>query len=262
MEEKQLNIKSSTIEKGLELAQNFLGKIISSPAMKEVGMVVFDQVRSFRYKRQIDTLVKTEKYAKERGIKLKEIPIKILVPLLENASLEDNEEMQDKWVKMLTNMVDSECNLQNQIFPYILSQISITEFESLKNLRLQEREFSILYSEYLKQRENDKYSFEHKTRELRDEVIVVDQGGFHIPLEEYELSNLARLALIKQLPPRIYIPEVRTKGGDYDEVQEFLTVEAEYDQQDYGYRITELGQRFLDIVNLKQKRFKYIRIYT
>lgn len=57
---------------------------------------------------------------------------KLLTPLLEYASLEDNEKLQDKWATLLANMVDSDQNVENHVFPYLLSQVSIQEFELLE----------------------------------------------------------------------------------------------------------------------------------
>src|SRR5688500_4034060 len=100
MSDKDINIKSSTIEKGLELAKEFLGKLIS-PIIEEVGLLISDNIKFLRFKNQVKILLKAKDYVEKRNISIKEIPIKILVPLLEKASLEDNEPLQEKWAKML-----------------------------------------------------------------------------------------------------------------------------------------------------------------
>ncbi|WP_310992582.1 hypothetical protein [Aequorivita marina] len=48
MSDKEFNIKSSTVEKGLELAQDFLGKLIF-PAIEEVGLLVADNVKVWSF---------------------------------------------------------------------------------------------------------------------------------------------------------------------------------------------------------------------
>src|ERR1022692_980913 len=100
MTDKELNIKSSTIEKGLELAKDFLGKLIS-PTIEELGLLVADNIKFLRFKNQIRILLKAKDYVQRNNISVKEIPIKILVPLLEKASLEEDDKLQDKWAKML-----------------------------------------------------------------------------------------------------------------------------------------------------------------
>ena len=54
--------------------------------------------------------------------------------MLEGAALEDDEVLQDKWAILLSNLVDSEQNIQNHVFPYILGQISSNEFLVLEKV--------------------------------------------------------------------------------------------------------------------------------
>ncbi|MEL6772887.1 MAG: hypothetical protein AAFP18_17645 [Bacteroidota bacterium] len=42
--------------------------------------------------------------------------------------------LQDKWAILLSNLVDSDQNIQNHVFPYILGQISSNEFMVLENV--------------------------------------------------------------------------------------------------------------------------------
>jgi hypothetical protein len=50
---------------------------------------------------------------------------------MDAAALEDEPDMQSKWAALLSNMVDSEKNIQNHVFPYILGQLSLPEFALL-----------------------------------------------------------------------------------------------------------------------------------
>ena len=250
MSNNEINIKSTTIEKGLELAKDFLGKLIS-PTLEEIGLLLSDNIKFIRYKNQIKILLKAKEYVEKKNIKIKEIPIKILVPLLENASLEDDEDLQDKWAKMLTNMVNSEYNLQNQIFPYLLSQISIEEFEELKRLSLKEID-NLKNKEKLRNLiQTDQFSFKKDTKEAKKEVEKVEQDGFLIYIEGFESSNLERLGLIRQLPPKILIEEFRTGNSNHEQSEEWHQLDVKYDSEDFGYRITELGEKFLNICKLK-----------
>lgn len=254
-EQKELNIKSSTVEKGLELAKDFLGKLIS-PTIEEVGLLISDNVKFLRFKNQVRMLLKAKDYVEKHNISLKEIPIKNLVPLLEKASLEDDEELQDKWAKMLVNMVDSENNLQNQIFPYTLSQISIEEYNALKDLLQKEflhrevrKEFSALHAE-------DKFLMKPETKKIQEKINKVEQEGFMIMLEEFECANLIRLGLVRELPPKILIEEFKTGGAEYDSREEWHQIDAEYDYGNFGHRITELGERFIKICELEEQKIK------
>jgi hypothetical protein len=252
MADKEFNIKSSTIEKGLELAKEFVGKLIS-PTIEEVGLFISDNVKFLRFKNQVRILLKAKDYVEKNNISLKEIPIKILVPLLDKASLEDDEKLQDKWAKMLVNMVDSESNFQNQIFPYILSQLSIEEYEELKDILQKEKEHSDKKEKLAYLRQDDQFIMKPATKELNKEIEKTEQGGFWLKIEEFEIANLSRLGLLRQLPPKIYIKEFSTGGGEYENREEWHQIDAEYDPDNFGYRITELGEKFIAVCELKDK---------
>lgn len=249
MENKNINLKSSTIESAIELAKDFLGKLVS-PAFTEFGILIADNVKYLRFKNQVRILLKAKEYVENKNIELREIPVKILAPLLDNASLEENEEMQDKWAKMIVNLVDSKKNLQNQIFPYILSQISLQEYEALIELSKSESRIKQKIKDYKNIVSNLKSGYTVEAMQIRLEISKITQGGFKLILKDYELSNLSRLGLIKQLPPKIQIEEIAT--GDPSEGEIWSYYEAEYDHDNYGYRMTELGEKFIEICEFKE----------
>lgn len=251
MAKNEIDIKSSTIDKGVEFAKEFLSKLIM-PTVEETGLLIADNIKFFRFKNQVRILLKAKEYVETRKLNTSEIPIKILVPLLENASLEEDEELQDKWAKMLTNMVDSDLNLQNQIFPYLLSQISISEYDEIKKLLKKEDEYYLKNKKYWELKKDDQFSFNQMTKDIRKEIDKIEQNGFSVELEAFEESNLERLGLIRKLPPNVIIKEFRTGSVDHYEEQreQWHQLEAEYDSSGNGYRITELGIKFLNICEL------------
>jgi len=244
----ELNIKSSTIEKGLDLAKGFVNRLIG-PSIDEIGLLFADNLKLIRFKNQVRMLLKAREYVDMKGIKIKEVPIKLLVPLLEGASLEDDENLQDKWTNMLINMVDSEANFQNHIFPYILSQVSINEFEALKSLMTEEEADREEFNRYQVLLQDDPYCFNGDTKRLREETGRTKQSGHLMILEEFEISNIARLGLIRVLPPTIIIEEFKTEPNDeYGRPKEqWHQLNAEYETDDNGCKITELGRMFLDV---------------
>lgn len=259
MSENQLNIKSSTIEKGLELAKGFIDKLIG-PTIEEVGLLFADNIKYFRFKNQVKILLKAKKYVESKNIDTKEIPLKILVPLLEKASLEESEELQDKWAKMITNLADSESNLQNQIFPYILSQLSIEEFNGLKGLLEKEKGFwnksKILHE--LRAKEGNNFFPSENVRKLQDELDVIQQEGFIVSNDfTYELSNIERLGLMKKTLPNVIVEEFNTGSrlAEYGESEEWHQLETKYESLELNtYRITELGVSFIEICELKTNK--------
>jgi len=131
--EKKLNITSTAIEKGIDAATGFLGKLIM-PAVEESGLLIKDQVTRWRFNNQIKILNKTKAYCEKHNISVKQVSFKLLCPLLEYAGMEENEKLQEHWAILLGNLVDSQQNIENHVFPYILSQISVNEFEVTENV--------------------------------------------------------------------------------------------------------------------------------
>ncbi|WP_332023022.1 Abi-alpha family protein [Kaistella sp.] len=247
----EVNIKSTTIEKDIELIKDFAEKLIG-PTIEEVGLLMSDNIKYYRFKNQLNILTKAKKYVKDKNIDIKHIPIKILVPLLESASLEEDNELQDKWAFMVGNLADSNQNLQNQVFPYLLTQISLNEFQQLQNFSEKERVYIINRNKLNDISKEHGYYHNDKYKKLYEIVNKVEQEGFILKgLEEYEYSNLQRLGLLKQLPPRILIDELQIEHKGYED-SEFYSLEAEYDPDEYGYRITSLGIKFLLICEEKK----------
>ncbi len=130
--DKKIDVSSTAIEKGIDLAKGFIDKLVSPP-IEELGLLVKDQISYWRFNNQIRILNKAKSLCEKNNISVKAIQPKLLCPYLENASLEDDDELQDKWAILLMNMVDSQQNIQNHVFPYILSQLSKDEFNLLES---------------------------------------------------------------------------------------------------------------------------------
>lgn len=237
MSDKKIDITSTAIEKGLDIAKDFLDKLII-PTVEETGLLLKDKVTMWRFKNQIKMINKTEEFCKKNKINPKKISLKLLCPLLDYAALEEDNVLQDKWALLLSNMVDSDQNIENHVFPYILSQVSITEFmvletammmnkERIKKLNIELAHFKKEFGEKQKHLEDKnkliekdikekwekkenpwdlqqtKWKVETELRELNkkeNEILVKLREPEYIPyseLKDYEVSNLERLGLIK-----------------------------------------------------------------
>jgi hypothetical protein len=67
-----------------------------------------DQIRVYRYGRQLKLLEKAERMAREAGFTPQAVPPKILFPLLEGASFEEDENLHDMWAALLANAASPE----------------------------------------------------------------------------------------------------------------------------------------------------------
>lgn len=133
MESKKIDITSTVLEKGLDTAKSFLDKLIM-PAIEETGLLLKDQVTMWKFKNQVKMLNKAKMHCEKNNISTKTISLKLLCPLLDYSALEEDEVLQDKWAILLSNMVDSDQNIENHVFPYILSQLSSNEFLILEKV--------------------------------------------------------------------------------------------------------------------------------
>lgn len=181
MSDKELNIKSSTIEKGLDLAKDFLGKLIF-PAVEEVGLLMGDNIKVWRFKNQIRLLNNVENYVKEKNISTKKVPLKILLPLLENASLEEEPLLNEMWENLLINYIDSKQTFCLTVFPHILSNLSTKEVRFIKAFNLNSKILEI-----------------HNNYGIKEFIKVENNGTINIAssmnITNAEITNLVRLGL-------------------------------------------------------------------
>lgn len=127
----KIDISSTALEKSIDIAKQFLDKLVS-PAVEEAGLLLRDSVAMWKFRNQVRILNKAKSYCEKNNISPKVISLKLLCPLLDGAALEEDVALQDKWSILLSNMIDSEQNIRNHVFPYILGQISTNEFMFLE----------------------------------------------------------------------------------------------------------------------------------
>lgn len=78
-------------------------KRMLGPAADELAEMWRDKVRLYRYERQLRCVEKAEKMAEAAGFTPQAVPPKILFPLLEGSSLEEDENLHDMWAALLAN---------------------------------------------------------------------------------------------------------------------------------------------------------------
>ncbi len=77
-------------------------------AFKEVGASIHDWAKFYRYKNLLKINDKVVQLHKERGMQGKSVPIQpsIGIPLIEAASLAEDENLQQKWATLIANATD------------------------------------------------------------------------------------------------------------------------------------------------------------
>jgi Abortive infection alpha len=105
------------------LARRMLG-----PAADEVAEMLRDSIRVYRYQRQLRLLQKAEKMAANAGFTPQAVPLKLLFPLLEGASLEEDEDIHTMWAALLANAsLPSSLNLVLPSFAEVLRVLTPEE---------------------------------------------------------------------------------------------------------------------------------------
>lgn len=175
------------------------------PFCKEVGESWGDWARKSRFERQIKTLLLAKERLERAGLSPKSVNLKILVPLLENAALEDSDEMTERWAALLAKAANPNRKLGHEsAFVEILRQLTPLDAQAL------DRFYSLLFRYAPNAEWKDYGVYNH---ELRD--------GLKCEPQELSIAidNLLRLRLV-QLPDsnwedrgRLRLP-LRVETGD------------------------------------------------
>jgi len=115
------------IEHGMEAAKSLLQKLCG-PAAEEFGAMLQDRTRVYRLKNQLRMLGKVQAMLQNAGTPVHSVPLRTLLPLLEGAALEDDENLSNKWAGLLASAATSnETELSHPSFSRILSEMSPRE---------------------------------------------------------------------------------------------------------------------------------------
>jgi hypothetical protein len=172
-----------------------LGRFISGPAGEVVGML-WDHLRVIRLERRVRLVERVHHFLSERGMDgpTRTIALKIGLPLLDHATLEEDDELQDLWARLLVNGGDATSGVEiRRAFVSVLAEMTALD---VRNLALIEAA-SKLNAETAS---NGVWSYQ-----LPEAAIPFAQGGDRRheglpPLEvRVSLSNLERLGCISSL---------------------------------------------------------------
>ncbi|GAA0714981.1 hypothetical protein GCM10009430_08830 [Aquimarina litoralis] len=185
MDEKSQIEIAKGIGQAAEKALDFIEKIVAGPIMEGTGIFT-DKVKYWRFKNQVNIITKARGFLKSKGIEIpKKIPIKDVSTLLEFASFEEEEIMQDGWAKLLANTMNPNNRFDAcHLFSQVLNQISVNEFYILTYLN--SRSFILTSNERPYLEKNDLIRNSHS--DYHTGILLID--------------NLLRLRLIEEEPPK------------------------------------------------------------
>jgi len=105
---------------------SFLAKVFQEPIDTTVG-IIGDKLKFIRWQRQVRMVDEINRILQRRGIdKTRPISPKFAIPMLEQASLEEDDSLQDIWNKLIANNLD----------PDFKSEIRYSYIEIIKSLNI------------------------------------------------------------------------------------------------------------------------------
>lgn len=237
-------IEVATSEKAQGLLKGLFGK-----AFEETGEMIADQVRLRRFKNQIKVFEKAKAYLEEKDINPSRVNLKVLAPLIEFSSYEEEEELQDRWAKLIKNILSRPLSVvlqQNSI--EILNKISNEEAKILDSI----------YDKYISERISRAARWNSSTKPLlppkSPESFTVDNFDFSLrdigqslprlseDSLEMHISNLVVLGVLK------YDVQVNVDAHKANDNPDDTDVNVEVDVTDYdSVRLTRMGVAFIEL---------------
>ncbi|MHB1106148.1 MAG: Abi-alpha family protein [Lutibacter sp.] len=240
----------ATIKAAIDKTEGLL-KGLFGKAFEETGEIIADQVRLRRFKNQIKIFEKAQKYLKDKNIDPQKVNLKVLAPLVEFASYEEDENLQDLWAKLIKNILSRPTSVvlqQNAI--EVLNKVSNEEVKILDHifdkLKIKRKERAdklqgkprVWGGKTMKDPEDFRIDwFSFKVKEISAELKINEDEL------ETQISNLVALGTLK------YETEVDISSAEKSsEDPSDTSLDIDLDVSDYDrIRITKLGYVFVEL---------------
>lgn len=247
-----LNLPKQLLDKSEALLKTLFG-----PSFEELGGLIADQVRLRRFNNQINIFSKAQEKLRQNKIEPQKVSLKVLAPLIEYSSLEEEENLQDKWSNLIAHILggDKEVVFQQNCIT-ILNRLSAEEAKLLDKLHdiLLEKRIT-RHQKLVEQHEKGKIRHPqlYKTPPKKPEEFSLDSFTFNIarlstdiniPVSELEfsISNLISLGLLK------WETDVEVEATKSSEDPEDTGIDVDvnvYNNDDFIF--TSIGDKFIKI---------------
>ena len=117
-------------------ASRELGRFFSGPAREVVG-ILEDYVKVVRFERRVRLAGRVRKVLIEKGMTgpTRKIPLNIAVPLLDNATLEEDDDLLEVWARLLVNGSDAGSGIElRRAFVSVLAEMTSLDVRSLAQI--------------------------------------------------------------------------------------------------------------------------------
>lgn len=106
---------------------------LAGPMADELGQMLGDKVRVYRVKNWINTVQKTGRLLREARLSANAVPPRLLLPIIESSSVEDNDSLQDLWAGLLAT-ASQETDAVSPSFIETLKQLTPAEARYIDEL--------------------------------------------------------------------------------------------------------------------------------
>jgi hypothetical protein len=236
-----MNDLSETINKAADLIHRLTG-----PVCDDIGAMISDSMKPYRAKNLDNTLRKTGRILREAGLPANAVPTRLLFPIVDASSIEDDETLQEMWAGLLATASQQ------------TDSVSPSFIETLKQLSPDDaRHLEVVCQESVKHfnevREGSKYL--SKNVEMKDRIcdgmslVPWAFGGvrWHAEPKEFDVppnvypDTYERLGLIRRtFEVKTSFNKSEVTPRDYDDTR--LEADSEVDG---WYEFTEYAVRFL-----------------
>jgi len=175
---------------------------LTGPATTEVGLMLGDFFRAMRLRNAFRLFSDVKQAAGKYGFELKPVAPRIFLPILESASLQDDEDLHRRWVALLTNAarVDFEEGVLPS-FPDILKQLTSAEAQFLDRAYDEVLEDEAQAKSGLYAHNKDSEGVRVAKSHIRESTIDSAQSIL--------VEDLERLALISRIPRSAFTDDLR-----------------------------------------------------
>ena len=113
----------------LEPVTALLGKLLG-PATNQLGGWASDAIAFKRWKSRVKMLVKAQELLEAAQLSADEVPLRLLMPILDGGADEERPDMQERWASLLANAATTQSDMP-VAFPEILRQLEPIEAHAL-----------------------------------------------------------------------------------------------------------------------------------
>jgi len=244
-----LNLPKQLLDKSEALLKTLFG-----PSFEEAGGMIADQVRLRRFKNQISIFSKAQEKLRQSSIDPQKISLKVLAPMIEFSSLEEEPDIQDKWsnliahilggdkelvfqqncITILSKLASEEANLIDRLHDFLLQRIKENHAKISEQYEAGKVKYPLLYKTPPNLDEYSLGDFTFNINQLSKDIHIAK-----VDLE-FSVSNLISLGLLK------WETDVQVEAAKSSEDPEDIGIDVDvnvYNNVDFVF--TSMGSKFV-----------------